>query len=168
MSACLVHPDHIDLLVTAGLARLIPHGCNIYSSVSDGANRNQHAEVTLENATEFGLMLWKENLKSINYRYPDTIGKPDRLPCSGPTDVDAYQFQSVSPTSILTGIPRRNDLPVGVIVNAIAGYEYQSCEHPGWQHSLAQAYCNWLKDQLLDELSNRNSCDGWNWTRSDG
>lgn len=141
MSAYLVHPDHIDLLVTAGLARPIPHGCNMYSAVSDGANRNEHAELTVERATELGLMFWNENVKSIFHRYPDTIGKPDRLPCSRPTDIGAYQFHSVSPTSILTGRPRQGDLPVGVIVNAIAGYEYQSCEHPGWWNSLSHAYC---------------------------
>lgn len=167
MSAYLVHPDQIDLLVTAGLARIRPHGCSIYGSASDGASRDQHAELTVESATEFGLMLWRENLKSINYRYPDTLERPDRMPCSGPTDVDAYQFKPIRPTSILTGIPRHHSIPSGVIVNAIAGYEYQSCEHPEWRDSLSRAYCDWLKDQLLNELSDRDSCDGWNWTRSD-
>lgn len=167
MSAYLVHSDQIDLLVSAGLARLIPHGCNIYSSVSEGASVNQHAELTVETATKFGKMLWAENLLSIHHRYPDTISNPDRMPCNGPTNVAAYKFNPVGPTSLLTGIPRADVVAAGVLVNAIHGYEYQSCEHPDWQGSLAHSYCQWLKDQLLGELSHRGDCDGWGWTRND-
>ena len=95
MSAYLVHPDHIDLLVTAGLARPIPHGCNMYSAVSDGANRNEHAELTVERATELGLMFWNENVKSIFHRYPDTIGKPDRCHVADQPTLVLSSIQSV-------------------------------------------------------------------------
>ncbi len=160
MSAYLVHKDQIDLLVTAGLARLGHDGCIIY------APNNQRAELRFETATMFGKILWIENLKSVEYRYSDTVGDMENLPSSGNTDIESYEFEAVDMKSLLTRFPQRKTPEVGVLVNAIDGYEYQSCEHPQWDGSLARGYCHWLKDKLLDELSHRDQCNGWDWSRA--
>ncbi len=152
MSAYLVHEDQIDLLVTAGLDRLQHDGCIIY------APNNQRAELRFDTATMFGQMLWTENLKSVQYRYPDTV--------SANTDIESYEFEAVDMKSLLTRLPQRKTHEAGVLVNAIDGYEYQSCEHPRWDGSLARGYCHWLKGKLLDELSHRDQCEGWSWMRA--
>lgn len=73
-----------------------------------------------------GRILWVENLRSLMYRYPaDKDG--DRPGPIGFKDAEAYEY---------THTPVYNDpLAARAIVKS---YQYQSCEHPGWQDSLAK------------------------------
>lgn len=94
MSAWIVAKPHIDALVQSlVVAGLVP----------------------LDQATETGQMLWKENHRSVNYRY----GERRRTP--------SYTF---------TGIEAPLD-PV-VMVKQCGCYSYQTCEHPGWDKSKAK------------------------------
>jgi hypothetical protein len=64
-----------------------------------------------------GQVLWAENYKSVNYRYDEDTPVPD------------YSF---------TGTEKPLD-PVAVLT-AAHSYAYQSCEHPGWESSLARRW----------------------------
>lgn len=66
-------------------------------------------------------MLVSENLASLAYRYPDDT--------SGNATVDSYAVHSAS---------IKADLPVLHIIKLCHNYEYQACEHPGWQDSTAR------------------------------
>jgi hypothetical protein len=93
-------------------------------------------------ADETGRMLWRENLKSVAYRYPDD-GDGDR---PGPdafrdSDVDSYTWAK---TKLLNG---------AALYKTLACYTYQSCEHPDWADSEAQA----LTARLMPERAKLES-----------
>ncbi len=46
---------------------------------------------------------------------------------------------------------------------AIDGYEYQSCEHPGWWDSGANHFCHRLRKALICRLSGYEDAE-WTWT----
>ena len=132
MSAYMIDRNHVRYLVGAAMSRRI-QGCS-------NAFRWRFADGELygtdtAKATELGQMLWDENRRSIEHRYPDTVEDFDNAP--GPID-ETYiysQFQVA---------PFPDYDPVQVI-KACHCYEYQACEHPGWAGSEAKA----VTDALL-------------------
>ena len=129
MSAFIVTAGHIDYLVSAAISANIPYG-----SVTWARER-----VTLANADTVGAGLWRANVTSVAHRYPrDT---PDELPGPVPyTDPDTYtfrQYRSVAPVQVL---------------KALACFEYQACEHPGWPASEARAFCDRLRRAVISRL----------------
>ena len=129
MSAFIVAAGHIDYLVSAAIAANIPYG-----SVTWLGER-----VTLANADAVGIGLWGANVASVAARYPrDT---PDELPGPVPyTDPGTYtlrQYRSVAPVQVL---------------KALASFEYQACEHPGWPASEARAFCDRLRRAVITRL----------------
>lgn len=104
-------------------------------------------------------LLWAENVRSIQYRYPDTIDNPDAMP--GPVDftpveVLIYRFPTSTPR--LTAIDG---------LSALSGYEYQACEHPEWEQSEAYRFCVALRLALCGVLE-RGAWQGtWSLTDDD-
>jgi hypothetical protein len=114
MSAWIVSKTHIDALVQAGIEREM---------------------VRPNEADEFGRMLWGECLASVAYRYPGD-GDGER---PGPSDfrdgdVDAYIYEP------LEGGPGISLRAEAVVNKAASCYDYQSCEHPGYDGSKAQQF----------------------------
>lgn len=68
-------------------------------------------------ADELGRLLWTENHRSVNYRYREKTKAPD------------YYFRERAAFS-----------PVEAI-KAVHCFEYQSCEHDGWEDSTAKRIC---------------------------
>lgn len=97
MSAWIVSKAHIDALVNAGI---------------------RYGITTVADVHETGQMLWRENHRSINYRYD----KRGRTP--------QYRFTG-------TEMPLH---PI-VILKLLHCFEYQSCERPDWEKSQA---CRWV------------------------
>ena len=100
-----------------------------------------------------GQMLMSENLASIHYRYPDTISQPEGTP--GPVAqywTEPYAF--ASPGYRLTAVEA---------LSALACYEYQSCEHPGWRTSEAFRFCDALRQALIHHLPGMNEAP-WGWS----
>jgi hypothetical protein len=95
------------------------------------AQENQRG-LTTETADSVGAMLLRENHESVNFRYDEkpkiTIGDP-------------YRFKQ----------PMKAIEPVQVL-KAIACYEYQSCEHPGWEVSEAKEFCEALRIHAINSL----------------
>ena len=78
--------------------------------------------ITKDNADFVGQRLWEENFKSVNHRYTEN------------TLVEEYVFQRWNTEKIT---------PAQVVMS-VHCYEYQSCEHEGWETSHAAEFCNRL------------------------
>jgi hypothetical protein len=76
-------------------------------------------------------MLLRENQLSVNYRYRE----------NGIENI--YFFEESLTTETIDPV---------VILKAIACYEYQSCEHPGWTTSEAHAFCEALRRRMIHHL----------------
>jgi hypothetical protein len=150
MSAYIVEKAHIDYLVTAALAcgssydrfrwlhkaaveqpkdtheRGEPWGPGCVEYCKSVAT-----ELTTENATEIGQMLWDENRRSVNHRYNDERD-----------DVAGYTFQR-----------HMADFNPVQALKSLSCYEYQSCEHPEWKQSSAYAFCETLRRALCGKLA---------------
>jgi hypothetical protein len=87
-------------------------------------------------------MLWDENIRSIEGRYPDTSGRPENMPgkCDG---MLIY--------SHISGDRRGPMNPVQVL-KAINCYQYQSCEHDEWKSSEAHAFIEALRSAAISAL----------------
>lgn len=150
MSAFMVGKEHIDAMITAGLA------------FSDYSIRWDHPgyaenELTYETADGVGLMLWATNLESINARYPDTLDDFDNIP--GPVGltpevIAGYRWERINGVRFLDPV---------VILKAIDCYEYQSCEHDGWETSEAKAFCAALRADMIERLPGYNTAP-WEFT----
>jgi len=110
MSAWIVGSDQLDLILTSAIAWQL---------------------ISRKQADETGRMLWRENLASVAYRYPDD--RDGERP--GPDDfrdhhVDSYRYRRY---------PGRVDPQV--VAAAAQSLAYQSCEHPAWKTSTA---CPWV------------------------
>lgn len=94
--------------------------------------------VTDVDPDEIGRELWRENLRSILARYPYTSDGERPGACGfRDSDVEVYTYRRPS---------RRID-PSGVLY-AVGCYQYQSCEHGGWEASRAYAWTTALRDAL--------------------
>ena len=146
MSAFIVSDKHIDALLRYALA--YPRSGGLHWFASDSAEAGDYErgepwgrtavanaqarvrEITHENASHIGRMLLLENHRSVGHRYDE------------PLELPAYNF-NITQAPTLT--------PVEVL-SIISCYEYQSCEHPGWEHSQAKAFCSALRHKMISHL----------------
>jgi hypothetical protein len=96
-----------------------------------------------ENIGRVADMLTAANVASVSYRYSDD--KPDELPGPRP----CYWLEPIDWHAAVNAAPVL--APVAVL-KAIDGYEYQSCEHPGWRTSEAYDFCDSLRRAIIDHL----------------
>lgn len=141
MSAFLVSHEHIDVLVQAcleGPSEPNPQGLD-WDAMDCMLSRLQERRGGLPN--RLGRMLWTENLRSVQARYPDTdlrefcsLEDPER-------EIRRYTYFRPGPHR-----------PAVEILKAIDSYEYQSCEHAGWKESATRSLCDWLRRSLISYL----------------
>lgn len=142
MSAYTVTENHIIYLVAAALSRRInrgPHGRFSWVQVrypGDVTHRIIDAG-EMETVAAFASELWQENVRSVNYRYPNDPA-PVELFTITPHDIDdmlhAWEFDPVQ------------------VLKAIDCLEYQSCEHPEWETSSACSFLNRLRRESIAAL----------------
>jgi hypothetical protein len=180
MSAYVVTKAHIDFLVQAALAgpsdgvgwnrepeskfswyhEAQLHRLDLLAEVGDerpAAIPGLHP-IELVPPSVLGQRLLDECVASVHGRYPDT--NPDEGDLPGPRDayyMGPYVWEPYlqSETRLIApGMPRVIPPPASTVVIAkqIANYEYQSCEHDGWQDSEAHAFCRALAENLLRSL----------------
>jgi len=89
------------------------------------------------NVDEVGQMLWKANFDSVNYRYSEGKMAP------------AYVHPAF----------KRYDLDAVQILKACDCYEYQACETPSWDTSLAHAFIESLRRQAITKLAGYNDAE---------
>ena len=113
MSAFIVGHAHIDALLTYAVAK------RLYFYDPETGVR----DITAQTADEIGRILLLENERSVAYRYPGT----NDLPGTIGEEANAYAFTYFAgPMSALQAIKAARCL------------DYQSCEHPEWEASLAK------------------------------
>jgi hypothetical protein len=127
MSAWLVSKEHIDVLVTAALA---------FKLIEESG------------ATIVGEDLWQENVKSLEYRYPNGH---DETP-------EPYHF-SPRPTEDLFYIAKQASY-----------YDYQACEHPSYPGSASARHIVAIQNAIQkatglsdSEVRNHPSYDAAPW-----
>jgi hypothetical protein len=127
MSAFIVSHDHIDAMLTFAKLHRVSYYVPQELCNKPGGTR---VDVTGETVTEVGRILLTENERSVRERYSDC--SPDDLPGTIGENAAGYRFREFSE------IYR---LPAGKkcawILNACRCLDYQSCEHDGWEGSLA-------------------------------
>lgn len=133
MSAYIVDRDHILFLVTT--AHRIDHG-TFANRVAQVLTLGQ-CDTTISILVAACNELARENIRSIEGRYPDTAGRPENAPGDHSTYEPFYASELRDAESAWL-----HTKPVDVLSSA-AGYEYQSCE-------TGEAYYNSKAAQILD------------------
>ena len=157
MSAWIVHPRHIAALTGAGINLQVRW--HAPEEPRPGERTHQRGQpwgpdqvaklrrVTREasdaTARDVALMLRGANVTSVAHRYATT--DPRDLPGHSYTpEADTWEpytcrraGRALSPVALLC---------------AIDSYEYQSCEHPGWEGSEAETYCDALRRAVIHTL----------------
>ncbi|WNV83120.1 hypothetical protein [Umezawaea sp. Da 62-37] len=113
MSAWIVSSGHIDVLVNA-LAQ--------YGVVS--------SDLGAVGFRELGQKLWRENHRSVNYRYSEETPTP------------RYQLRTTEAT-----------LDPVVVLKALSCFDHQSCEHPSWPDSETHGLLSALHNAILTQHS---------------
>jgi hypothetical protein len=137
MSAYIVEENHIIYLVAAALSRRINRGSHGKFTWWNGeAKEISHYDPA--GAAAFASELWKENVKSVNHRYPND-----------PAPIDLF---TIAPQKIDDMLHGWDFEPVQVL-KAISCLNYQSCEHPEWETSNAHAFLEGLKNAAIASLA---------------
>ena len=148
MSAYVVNRLHVDLLV-----RLILDGpAGVPVDPSAAWYLRTHVMGT---ADELGAALIREDVESVAYRYGEA---PEAGTLPGPVDryyLRPYRYERP---------PHRLTVPEAL--KAINGYEYQSCEHPGWRTSAVRALCDELRARLIARVPGYDAAP-WTWSAED-
>lgn len=118
MSAWIVTKTHIDYLLTAAIT-LAPEGLEF-----------GRCRLSPETASAIGQHLWRENYRSVNYRYE----RRGRCP--------AYTFK-----------PYAGDVPFtpATVWKEVGCYGYQTCERPDYPKSIAYTFVKALESLLGPE-----------------
>ena len=135
MSAFVVDQEHIRTLVWAGLH--YSHPATLCWPIEDPENTPTPEGIeTLfgqtirrldkDTASTVGQILLSENARSVNYRY----------------DEDEHFVYD-------HGAPAHTAWAPVELLHALACYEYQACETPGWHRSEARAICDALRATLV-------------------
>jgi hypothetical protein len=88
-------------------------------------------------------LLWDANAASVRIRYVDAD--------------QAGMVPDVAPFT-MSDVRRAHRLSAVDALQALAGYEYQSCEHPDWHESEALRFCERLRRSLCDFLARDSDC----------
>ena len=154
MSAFILGNDHIDYLVTAAIdLGTGAGGFAVYWQPEHGG----HVRLGLDNADEFGAMLMRENIASVQYRYNDTeyadLPGPNITPFA--SEYEYRRFANFCGHEMDT---------ITQVFAALRCYEYQSCEHPGWETSQAKRVCESIRHGYIYRLPGTDEAQ-WEVTR---
>ena len=141
MSAFIVDKSHINAMLQGSISVTSRHG---------GSLKWHNGELTHLNADKVGQMLLDENIESVQYRYPD--GKLTELP--GRTDCEYILPFQHHP---MGKVPKPMEL-----IKITRCYEYQACEHPGWEDSEAKSFCGALIEATIPTLPGYDEAP-WAW-----
>ena len=157
MSAYIVTHEHITLLTGTAMRLDLrwfakgPEGAQDYqrgepagpTAIATTKARERRADGS--SAAEVARMLRMENLRSVAFRYARPIVSRD-LP--GYTRDARHERWTAEECWAA-----QSRIHSFVVIQAIEGYEYQSCEHPGWRDSESFEFCRTLRNALASELA---------------
>lgn len=145
MSAFMVDPEHIDAILTIWIALADRRTCKHHVPHDLVSDRQKEA-------TDKGRMLLRENMRSVDARYPADISPTAEELIGGYTytacPLDLYRFEAV----------------IGRAFKILACYEYQACEHSGWESSEACKFIERIRDELITRLPGYNDSGLWGIT----
>lgn len=108
------------------------------------ADQYSPAAERLAKAAEIGAMLWRENHRSVNARYNENEKSP------------GYRYDRIP-------MPRKHrPETLAILAQALACYEYQSCECDDWEESAAAKFCNQVRHEICRALPGYDKAEAWN------
>lgn len=131
MSAYLVSSTTIDIIVSFAIE-------NKLYMVEDDSNSSNGVPVTVYNATQFGKMLLRENIKSLAYRYPNDYEEYFNNPG---VYADNYVFT------------KYNNVNLAGALGCANNYDYQACEHPDYRKSNSRDFIMTVISSIADKLA---------------
>lgn len=145
MSAYIVDPDTVDLIVTAGL-----HGMGA-SAYYNGRTVNLRdwdpGTVWVGGGDLIATILHRANVHSVNYRYNESTPAPE------------VTYRKVCGLGTV--------VPWGAVFGALDCYEYQSCEDSQtWETSEAKAICEAIRRHVGRILADESG-HPWGFTRDE-
>jgi len=154
MSAFIVSKGHIDAIIDVAMHG--PKDCGPKYPGDGWSAPYWHGEEgdTLNpriDTDQVGTLLWLECQRSVAARYPND--KDGDWP--GPiglrlSDILCYSYDERPRSQRLTAIQA---------LKALDYYEYQSCEHNGWEGSPARAFCDSLRRAIISRLPGYDEAD---------
>ncbi len=156
MSAYLVSPDTIDLIVSAAQRFQARHGSRFYADLSardlpasdtDGVRRDSLSPHT--DAEVMALLLWDENVHSVNVRYEYDTNRAQPV----------YTFRHVDMDHAAAAID-----PAILALGSIRCLRYQSCEADDYSDTNACKLLNWIESLCVSHLISVAESP-WGWTR---
>lgn len=145
MSAWVVDKVHVDLMVEVATR-----------TGNDSLTYRENGEwkvAARSKRDEIGQMLVMENVASVSHRYPGDDVAAGELP--GPTE--AYYLGPYRYTD------RQYQPSWAEVLNLVRCYEYQACEHPGWEESGAHSLCK----AMFVRAASHFAKGPWGWDESD-
>jgi len=153
MSAFYVGPDHLTYLVRCFATVINPNRDSLYTTEKPlacpmvrtimgyrGTTYAINPRNTDEAAALYG-RLSRENWDSLQARYPDSGSEcPEALP-------SVWLHRTFTQRLPLLTVP-----DIAAAMKALDCYEYQACEHDGWEKSDVKAWCHILRRGLLMRL----------------
>ena len=136
MSAYMVSRNHIGFLVAAAVRD------ERFRYRFDGEIRRVSGSNT-DQLTAIGQMLFDENRRSIEARYPDTL---EDFAANAPRDGDDDDFTYEHSRELFWQFKPLQ------IIQSVACYQYQACEHDGWGESEAKAFTDDLRLEATSAL----------------
>ena len=137
MSAYLCDPEDFALLAAYALKPGAPRHF---------VNLAKKEYIAVENAADIALILAKENINSLEYRYPN-YGPAGGMLCG--------TLEEFLAEVRLAAAKRYDYNDLANVKKVLGRYEYQACEHVDWLESDAYNLVRALKDQLLNEFADR-------------
>jgi hypothetical protein len=141
MSADLVDPEHIHVMLWAGMERRYGGRCSPLSWY--WGNPDERGVLDHQSADAVGQMLLDANAASVNARYDED---------------NAYVCQYQRPRY-------RSWQPVELL-KAIECYEYQACEVHDWPQTQAYAFCQALRKAVIRGIADYSDAGTWSITSS--
>jgi hypothetical protein len=74
--------------------------------------------------------------------------------------MEGYRYSGEGITQYLGGVV----IPWGQVLQSVRCYEYQSCEAPTWNGSLAKAICEAITRKVCGKIAQADNAE-WEWTR---
>ena len=149
MSAYVVDKAHILHLVQAATCHMIHKGSgSLHWHAADagpGEGKTLTTTPSDEEAVAVANMLWAENVKSVETRYPGSKGD---LP-GAVADSEAGYVVTVEDWQRLPWLRRLDPVQ---LLKSCSCYAYQSCEHEGWERSEAHDFIRALKGAAVRVL----------------
>ena len=135
MSCYMVDRNHVIFLVNAATqaGRADP--------VSYRHNGHRY-EPKWEDAAALANMLWRENKRSVFYRYPD-CEEGGEIPGEVGENYIVCENEAHKEWASITAVQ---------VIKAAHSYSYQACEHPEWEDSHARAFIDALIEHYIYKI----------------